>query len=106
MSKNQPIEAENPLSIVQTAITKGASVEVLERLLALQERFEKDQARKAYSQAMADMRPELPEIVKSRTVDFTTERGRTHYRYEDLHAVTDALSPVMGKFGLSFRWRT
>jgi len=91
-------------SIVSQAITAGASVEVLERLLALQERWEATQARKAFDAAMAELRADLPRIVKSCHVDFGA--GRAAYQYEDLAVLTEALSPVMAKVGLSFRWRT
>jgi len=91
-------------SIVSQAITAGASVEVLERLLALQERWEATQARKAFDAAMSELRADLPRIVKSCHVDFGA--GRAAYQYEDLAVLTEALSPVMAKVGLSFRWRT
>lgn len=92
----------SPSTFVQDAIAKGASVEVLEKLLGLQERFEANQARKAFDNAMADVRGELPDIIKNRRVDF----NQTHYAYEDLSSVVEALAPVLSKHGLSFRWRT
>jgi len=81
-------------------------VDVLERLLALQERWEATQARKAFDSAMAALRADLPTIVKRQAVDFPTAKGRTSYRYEDLSAVTEAVSPAMAQHGLSFRWQT
>lgn len=96
----------NPTTILEQAVTKGASVEILERLMALQERWQANQAKQAFDAAMAAIRSDLPTIIKDREVDYTTARGRTHYRYEDLHGVTEALSPVLSKHGLSFRWRT
>ena len=99
-------EAPTPLEMLSRAVQDGANIEVLERLVALSERWQTDQARRAYESAMAALRGELPAIVKSKNVDFTTSKGRTHYRYEDLAAITEALSPVMARNGLSFRWRT
>jgi hypothetical protein len=96
----------NPLMILKQAVESGTSVEVLERLMGLAERYEKNVARKAYDNAMADIRDDLPRIVKDRHVDFTTAHGRTNYKYEDLSSVCEALSPVMAQHGLSFRWRT
>lgn len=101
-----PLGESTPTTILERAVISGASIEVLERLMALQERFEANQARKAFDAAMATIRNELPAIVKDQTVDYTSARGHTNYRYESLHAVTEALSPVMAKHGLSFRWRT
>lgn len=95
-----------PINLLDRAVAKGATVEVLERLMALQERWEANQARKAFDAAMSEVRKKLPAIVKNRAVDFTSNKGRTNYRYEDLHSVTEALSPVMAAHGLSFRWKT
>ena len=91
-------------TIIETAIAKGATIEVVEKLLALQERYDANQARKAFDKAMSDIRQDLPKIVKDRRVDFGA--GRAAYKYEDLFGVTEALSPVMAQHGLSFRWRT
>ena len=94
------------LSLLDRAVDQGASVEILKELMDLQERHEANQARRAFDNAMAELRGNLPAIIKTREVDFTSSKGRTHYRYEDLSAVTEALSPVMARHGLSFRWRT
>lgn len=104
-TRNLPA-AVTPMEMLDRAIANGASVETLEKLMDLQERWEKSEARKAFDAAMAALRIELPEIVKGREVDFTSSKGRTNYNYEDLSLVTRALSPVMAKHGLSFRWRT
>lgn len=95
-----------PMSVLQRAVADGASVDVLERLLALQERWEATQARKAYDAAMAELRGALPSIVKNRLVDFTSPKGRTRYAYEDLATVTELVSPALARVGLSFRWST
>jgi hypothetical protein len=55
---------------------------------------------------MAAAHGELPTILKNRAVDFTTSKGRTNYQYEDLSSVTQSVSPIFSKHGLSFRWRT
>lgn len=97
----------NPLMILQQAVAAGnLSVEVMERLMGLAERYEKNVARKAYDHAMAAIREDLPTIIKDREVDYTSSKGRTNYKFEDLASVTKAVSPVMAKHGLSFRWRT
>jgi len=103
--KNLP--AIHPANLLEKAITSGAGIEVMERLMDLQERFDKNQARKAYDAAMADLRVDIPVIVKTKEVGFEGRSGgRTTYRYEDLATMTEQLSPVMAKHGLSFRWRT
>lgn len=96
-----------PAAMIQQAIQSGSGVEVMERLLALQERHDAFQARKAFDDAMADLRKTLPRITKSREVDFTGKTGvRTNYRFEDLAEIAEALSDPMSEVGLSFRWYT
>jgi hypothetical protein len=95
-----------PLAVLDKAIASGASVESLERLVALQERWQANEAKRAFTAALSSLRSELPHIAKGKTVDFSTSKGRTHYRYEDLADLTEQLSPAMSKHGLSFRWRT
>lgn len=112
MGAVQKIEAQElahtniitPQAMIQQAIQSGSGVEVMERLLALQERHDAFQARKAFDDAMADLRANMPTIVKGQNADFG--KGKASYKFEDLSAVTEALSPIMAGVGLSFRWRT
>lgn len=98
--------AMTPMDMLDRAIASGAGIEVLEKLMALQERWEGNQARKAFDDAMAAAKAEIPVIFKSRTVDFTSAKGRTHYRYEDLAEIAKTVNPILGKHGLSYRFRT
>ena len=91
-----------PAMMVEKALASGAGIDVLERLLALQERWEAGLAKKAYNNAMAEMRAKLPKIVKDRSVDYST----THYKHEDLGDMVGLLNPVASEHGLSFSWRT
>lgn len=99
-------EIVTPAAMIQQAIQQGSGVEVMERLLALQERYDAYNARKAFDDAMADLRNTLPKIVKSREVDFTSQKGRTHYKFEDLAEITETIAGPMSAVGLSFRWYT
>lgn len=95
-----------PMQLLENAVSKGANVETLERLLALQERWEKNQARKSFDNAMAAAKADMPIIFKNREVDFTSQRGRTNYQYEDLAGIAREVEPVLAKNGLSYRYRT
>ena len=99
-------EELTPLSMLEKAVTSGADVAVLERLMALSERWQANQAQRAFAEALSAARGDLPAIVKTKTVDFTSKGGRTNYRYEDLADVIEQISPVLSRHGLSFRWRT
>jgi hypothetical protein len=98
--------ALTPMDMVDRAVASGASIEVVEKLMALHERWEANQGRKAFDEAMAAAKAEIPVIFKSREVDFTSAKGRTHYRYEDLAEIAKTINPILGKHGLSYRFRT
>lgn len=95
-----------PMEMLGRAIQSGASMETLEKLMALQERWEANQGRRAFDEAMAAAKAEIPVIRKNRTVDFTSSKGRTHYRHEDLAEIAETVNPILGKYGLSYRFKT
>lgn len=95
-----------PISLLDRAVSAGASIEIIERLMALQERNDANQARKAFDAAMSAAKAEIPVIVKNRTVDFTSSKGRTNYRHEDLGEIARTVDPILAKHGLSYRFRT
>ena len=53
--------APTPLSVLQDAVNRGANVETLAKLLELQERWEANQARKAFVAALAAFKLDLEE---------------------------------------------
>lgn len=101
-----PPAAVTPMDMIDRAVSSGASVEALEKLMALQERWEANQGRKAFDNAIAAAKAEIPSITKNRKVDFTTAKGRTNYEYEDMAGIAAIVDPILSKFGLSYRFRT
>lgn len=95
-----------PMAMLSTALASGATVEVLSQLMALAERYEANQARKAFDAALADAKAEIPVIFKNKAVDFSTAKGRTNYRHEDLAEIARTVDPILSKHGLSYRFRT
>lgn len=107
MMQEQPARAVmTPMEMLDRAVSSGASVETLTQLMNLQERWEANQARKAFDEAMAAVKSSLPKIVKNKKVDFTTAKGRTNYQYEDLASIMNQIGPVLSAHGLSVRYRT
>lgn len=99
--------ALTPMDMLDRAVAQGANVETLEKLMALQERWEKTQARKAFDDAMSAAKAEIPVIFKNRVVDFTGKTGiRTNYRHEDMAGIARTVDPILSKHGLSYRFRT
>lgn len=97
--------ALTPMAMVSQAVANGASLEMVSKLMDLQERVEKAQGRRAFDNAVAAAKGEIKPIVKDRVVDFTTQKGRTNYRHESFAAVADAVDHILHKHGLSYRHR-
>ena len=97
-----------PMAMIDRAVTSGASIETLERLMALQERWEAGHAKKAFDAALAAAKGEIPTISKNREVgyDHKNGAGNTSYRHEDLAEIARTVDPILAKFGLSYRFRT
>lgn len=99
--------ALTPMEMLSRAVENGQSIDVLDKLMGLQERYEANLGRKAFDEAMAAASAEIPVIVKTREVDFTNKAGqRTNYRYEDLATIAMTVNPILSKHGLSYRFRT
>lgn len=97
--------AMTPMAMLDRAIASGAGVDVLERLMALQERWQAGEARRAFDEAMAAAKSEIPVIAKNREVDFTSAKGRTNYRHEDLAEIARTVDPILSRHGLSYRYK-
>ncbi len=96
--------AVTPMALVQMAVQQGANVDQLQKLFELQLRWEADQARKAYVQAIARFKADPPTIIKNKDVDFQSAKGRTHYRHATLDNVSGAIGDALAKVGISHRW--
>jgi hypothetical protein len=95
-----------PMGLIELAMQQGSAIDLdrMERLMQMQERWDKEVARKAFLAAMAEFRANAPELRKDSKVDFTSSKGRTNYNYADLEEVSIPIGRVMGPLGLSFRW--
>ena len=99
--------ALTPMAMVSQAVANGASLEMVSKLMDLQERVEKAQGRKAFDIAVADAKGEIPPIVKDKKVGFESVRtgGTTSYSHETLGMIATIVDPILNKHGLSYRYR-
>ncbi|MDP0925690.1 ERF family protein [Paracoccus onubensis] len=72
----------------------------------MKERVDAQSARIAFSHALASARKDMPTIVKDAVVDFTSSKGRTHYKHETLAGIAKQIDPILAANGLSYRFRT
>lgn len=98
-----PAVADNsPAALMLNALTRGASPEQIEKMMALQERWEANEARKAYNVAFAAFKAEAVRIIKNRAVTDGPLKGKS---YAELFSVVDAVTPALSRHGLSHSWR-
>lgn len=94
-----------PGDLLRYALDKGADLVQLEKLMELQQRYEENEARKAFVVAMAAFKAEPVEIFKRKQVGYKTKEGDfVGYKHAELSHVTDAITPAMARHGLSFDW--
>jgi len=101
--KNEITQVTNtPSDLIKLAISGGADLEKLEKLLILQERYEYNESKKAYNEAMAAFKADPPQIDKDRSVSFGS--GKAAYKHASLYNVTQKISSALSKHGLSASW--
>jgi len=96
--------AATPADLLAVAVSQGADLDKLEKLMELQERWEANEAKRAYVRAMNAFKADPPEIVKDQTVRYNTSNGTTQYSHASLQNVTDKIAEALAKHGLSHRW--
>jgi hypothetical protein len=93
--------------IERATLDPSFDVAKLGKLLDVKERWEATEARKAFVVANADFRAEAPKLLKNRHVGYDLKTGgRTEYDHATLDSIAEALAPILGKHGLTYRWET
>jgi hypothetical protein len=96
------LTATTPAALLQIALESGADLDRLERLMVMQERWEKNQAERAYNEAFSAFKSEAVSIIKNKTVSDGPLKNK---KYAELFAVVNAVTPALSKHGLSASWR-
>ncbi len=98
---NEIAKQENtPSTLIEQALAKGSDIDVMERLFTLQERWEANQAKKAFDKAMADFQGECP-IIEKKTKVFDRD-GKLLYSYAKIESIVEQVGPFLTKSGLSY----
>lgn len=99
-AKQEPaaVGAITPPVILERAFATG-NLELVSQAMTLVERWETNQNRKAFDEAVSAVKAKIPPIEKNRT-------GHNNKRYADLAAIATAVDPVIEAHGLSYRFRT
>lgn len=92
--------------LVRLAINEKVSVEVLERLVALQERVTDRDAVLQLNQALGAFQSECPPVLKGRTASIVSKTKGTKfsYNYAPLDDIVPHIRPYLERHGLSYTW--
>ena len=92
--------AVSPSVLLQMAVSQDLDIDKLEKLVAMNERFEAREARKAFYAALAKFQSMVPDIPKTTKVEF----GSTKYSYAPIGSITKTIAPALLECGLAYRW--
>jgi hypothetical protein len=98
------VSAPNPMQMIADAVAQGADVDKLSKLMDLQERWQKEEARKAFINALNEFKANPPDIFKNKSVAFG--QGKTSYKHATLDQVSGVIGAALSKVGISHRWNT
>jgi hypothetical protein len=85
----------SPMGLIQMAVEQNADPDRLEKLMALQERWQANNARAAYNTAMQAAQAEMPVVVKDK------ENSHTRSKYAAFETVQKQCKPVYTRHGMS-----
>ena len=101
------LNQNSPIAMMLQAISQGASLEQVEKMMELQERWEIQEARKAYVADMAAFKLNPPEIVKNKLVGYVNKDGSTTgYFHATLGGVAGVVVDALAAHGFSHSWET
>lgn len=99
--------AERMMTLIERAVLDPAfDVSKLEQLLAVKERWEKQEAKAQFIAAMAAFKAEPVTVQKSKHVKYAVSdgAGKVDFYHATLGSVVEAIGPALGRHGLAHRW--
>lgn len=84
--------------IERVALNPEADIEKLERLLDMKERIDRQEAQRAYNEAMSQMQCDLPTVAKRGVISVDGQLRSKYAKFEDINEV---VKPVMKQYGFA-----
>lgn len=91
-------------SFILKAIESNTPVETMEKLFGLREKVKAEQAKEAFTKAMARFQANCPVIEKKKIVK--DKQGKERYRYAPLDEIVSQVKKVLGDNSLSYKFDT
>jgi len=103
--KSTALVTTSPADLLQLAIEKDVDIDKLEKLMAMSERWNAQQAKKSFLVAMATFQSKCPELKKGKSVVFG-DSSKAKYKYIPLGEIVKQIKAPLKSCGLSYRWKT
>jgi len=101
LQKIEPLPvAPSVEAMITLAIEKGASVDTIERLMAVRREVRAEAAKEAYDRALAEFQAECPTIHK--TAKVMNKDKTVRYQYAPLDAIIHQVKGLLQKHGFSY----
>ena len=89
-------DANSPFAMTKLGLAHGQSLADIEKMLELQIKWEENEAKKAYFDAVASFKENPPEVLKDKKNSQFNDSG-----YTSIGNLLTTVNPVLGKHGLS-----
>lgn len=93
-----PETMSTPMRMLEIAVSQNADIAKLEKLMDLHQRWETNEARKAYIAALSNFKRNPPKVVK----DLTNKQYGS--KYSSLANLVNTVNAALGEHGLNARW--
>jgi len=99
------VGGNTPADLLRLAVKTGADVDRLAKLMDLQDRWQAQQAKREFIEAMSQFQNDLPVIAKIREVRKSTTSGAgLLYKFANLDDIVKAIRPFEQKHGFIHRF--
>jgi hypothetical protein len=92
----------HPDMLLQIAVERGDSIEVLTKLMDLKDRYDAKLALEAFNTAFAKFKAENVQVLRNKLITDGPLKGKKHAQLSD---VCEAATEAMSRCGLSTSWR-
>jgi hypothetical protein len=99
ITPNSAIAEMTPVQMAYQLIQSGADFQAVKEMMALSKELAADQAKRAFDEAVASAKAEIPTVGRN-------AKGHNDKAYANFAAYASVVDPIIGKFGLSYRFRT
>jgi hypothetical protein len=96
------VTGTTPADLLRMAVERGADMAQIEKFMDLKDRFDANEARKAFVVAMAEFKKNAPTILKDKNVTFTG----TSYSHATLGGICEVVISSLAEHGFSHDWDT